>query len=182
PAHDMEIDRVKGGHDENSGEQGIYLEAGVQSAGTGSGKHARAKCRQRGERRADAMDEQRGSDGGTKGYGTVSGDVGKREDAKADEHTECEERKDATDGKGGGLNRSTQHFPGVYSPEFENPKFVVGVDSSAARLCSDPTGNSWSGRRSLGSTDVRARLCFRSSRVARDSADRRSTLSHPWPP
>ena len=45
-------------------------------------------------------------------------------------------------GKGGGLNGSTQHFLEVYSQESENLKFVVGVDLSAALLCSDPTGNS----------------------------------------
>ena len=82
----------------------------------------------------------------------------------------------------GGLNGSTQHFLEVYSRASENPKFVVGVDLSAALLCSDPTGNSRLGLRSSGSIVVRARLCFRSSRVARDSADRRSRLSHPWPP
>src|SRR5689334_1421506 len=82
----------------------------------------------------------------------------------------------------GGLNGSTQHFPEVYSQESENLKFVVGVDLSAALLCSDPTGNSRLGLCSWGSIVVRARLCFRSSRVARDSADRRSRLSHPWPP
>src|SRR5215510_15641905 len=81
--------------------------------------------------------------------------------------------------KRGGLNGSTQHFPEVYSQESENPKFVVGVDLSAALLCSDPIGNSRSGLRSSGSIVVRARLCFRSNRAARDFADRRSKLSHP---
>jgi len=38
-------------------------------------------------------------------------------------------------GLAGGLNGSTQHFPEVYSQESENPKFVVGVDLSAALLC-----------------------------------------------
>src|SRR6267142_2830903 len=85
-------------------------------------------------------------------------------------------------GKSGGLNGSTQHFLGVYSPESENLKFVVGVDLSAALLCSDPTGNSRLGLCSSGSIVVRARLCFRSSRVARGSADHRSRLSHPWLP
>src|SRR5690348_3532687 len=85
-------------------------------------------------------------------------------------------------GKSGGLNGSTQHFPEVYSRASENPKFVVGVDLSAALLCSDPTGNIRSGLHSSGSIVVTARLCFRSSHVARDSADHRSTLSHPWPP
>ena len=83
---------------------------------------------------------------------------------------------------GGGFNGSMQHFLEVYSRESENLKFVVGVDLSAALLCSDPTGNSRLGLCSSGSIVVRARLCFRSSRVARDSADHRSTLSHPWPP
>jgi len=85
-------------------------------------------------------------------------------------------------GKGGGLNGSTQHFLEVYSQESENLKFVVGVDLIAALLCSDPTGNSRLGLCSSGSIVVGARLCFRSSRVARDSADHRSRLSHPWPP
>src|ERR1700745_2721015 len=85
-------------------------------------------------------------------------------------------------GNAGGLNGSTQHFPEVYSQESENLKSLAGVDLSAALLCSDPTGNSRLGLRSSGSIVVRARLCFRSSRVARDSADNRSRLSHPWPP
>ncbi len=67
----------------------------------------------------------------------------------------------------GGLNGSTQHVPEVYSQASENPKFVVGVDLSAALLCSDPTGNIRLGFCSSGSIVVRARLCFRSSRVAR---------------
>src|ERR1700736_809491 len=82
----------------------------------------------------------------------------------------------------GGLNGSTQHFLAVYSQESENLKFVVGVDLSAALLCSDPTGNSRSGLFSSGSIVVTARWCFRSSRVAKDSADHRSKLSHLWPP
>src|ERR1700693_1488360 len=85
-------------------------------------------------------------------------------------------------GKRGGLNGSTQHFLEVYSPESENLKSLVGVDSSVALLCSDPTGNSRSGLFSSGSIVVRARSCSRSNRVARDSADHRSKLSHPWPP
>src|SRR5215469_17663224 len=52
-------------------------------------------------------------------------------------------------GNRGGLNGSTQHFPEVYSQESETPKFVEGVDLSAALLCSDPTGNSRSGLRRL---------------------------------
>src|SRR6202044_1562705 len=87
-----------------------------------------------------------------------------------------------TPDRSGGLNGSTQHFLEVYSQESENLKFVVDVDLSAALLCSDPTGNSRSGLCSSGSIVVRARWCFRSSRVARDSADHRSRLSHPWPP
>src|ERR1700680_2231729 len=82
----------------------------------------------------------------------------------------------------GGLNGSTQHFLEVYSQESENLKSLAGVDLSAAPLCSDPPGNSRTGRFSSGSTVVRVRWCFRSSRVARDSADHRSRLSHPWPP
>jgi hypothetical protein len=85
-------------------------------------------------------------------------------------------------GKSGGLNGWTQHFLEVYSQESENLKSLAGVDLSAAPLCSDPTGNSRTGRFSSGSTVIRVRLCFRSSRVARDSADHRSRLSHPWPP
>src|SRR5262249_48011950 len=85
-------------------------------------------------------------------------------------------------GLSGGLNGSTQHFLEVYSQESENLKFLVGVDLSAVLLCSDPTGNSRLGRCSSESIVVRVRLCFRSSRVARDSADHKSTLSHPWPP
>jgi hypothetical protein len=30
--------------------------------------------------------------------------------------------------KSGGLNRSVQHWLGVYSPEFENPRSLAGVD------------------------------------------------------
>src|SRR6266436_3490095 len=85
-------------------------------------------------------------------------------------------------GKSGGLNGSTQHFLEVYSQESENLKSLAGVDLSAAPLCSDPTGNSRTGRFSSGSIVARARLCFRSSHVARDSADHRSRLSHLWPP
>src|SRR5580704_17246624 len=81
-----------------------------------------------------------------------------------------------------GLNGWTQHFLAVYSRESENLKCVVGVDLSAALLGSDPTESSRLGLFSSGSIVVRARLCFRSSRVARGSADHRSRLSHPWLP
>src|ERR1700675_209523 len=91
-------------------------------------------------------------------------------------------RKNHLSDNAGGLNGSTQHFLEVYSQESENLKFVVGVDLSAALLCSDLTGNSRLGLCSSGSIVVRARWCFRSSRVARDSSDHRSRLSHPWPP
>src|ERR1700693_204537 len=82
----------------------------------------------------------------------------------------------------GGLNGSTQHFVEVYSQESENLKSLVGVDLSVALLCSDPTGHIRTGLFSSGRIVARVRLCFRSSRVARDSADHRSRLSHPWPP
>jgi hypothetical protein len=39
------------------------------------------------------------------------------------------------------LKRSMQHLLAVCSQESENQKFVVGVDLSAALLCSDPIGN-----------------------------------------
>src|SRR5580700_1035159 len=82
-------------------------------------------------------------------------------------------------GNAGGLNGSTQHFLEVYSQESENLKFVVGVDLSAALLGSDLTGNSRLGLCSSGSIVVRARLCFRSSRVARAAGpDRISQLHH----
>src|ERR1700677_590119 len=109
----------------------------------------------------------------------------------ASDHTSCNvivtvgaaprSRKCKPPDKRGGLNGSTQHFLGVYSQESENLKFLVGVDLGAALLCSDPTGNSRLGLRSSGSIVVRVRLYFRSSRVARDSADHRSRLAHRWP-
>jgi hypothetical protein len=37
----------------------------------------------------------------------------------------------------GGLNRSMQHRLGVYSQEFESPRFFSGVDLSAVLLCRD---------------------------------------------
>src|ERR1700738_704636 len=81
-------------------------------------------------------------------------------------------------GNPGGLNGATQHFLEVYSQESENLEFVVGVDLSAVLLCLDRTGSSGLGLSSSGSIVVRARWCFRSSRVPRDSADHRSRLSH----
>ena len=82
-------------------------------------------------------------------------------------------------GKSGGLSRSTQHFLEVYSQESENLEFVVGVDLSAALLCSDPTGNTRLGLCSSGNIVARARLCFRSSRAAKDFVDRGSKPAHP---
>ena len=79
----------------------------------------------------------------------------------------------------GGLNGSTQHFLEVYSQESENLKTFVGVDLSAGLLCPDLTGYSQTGLFSSGSIVVIAHLCFRWSRVARDSAGHRSRLSHP---
>src|SRR5882724_9612619 len=76
-------------------------------------------------------------------------------------------------GKRGGLNGSTQHFLEVYSQESENLKFVVGVDLSAALLCSDPTGNSRLGLRSSGSIVVRASLCFAISSPRSHVSERR---------
>src|SRR5450755_4497605 len=85
-------------------------------------------------------------------------------------------------GKRGGLNGSTQHFPEVYSQAFESLMFFLDADLRATLLCPDRTESSRSGLFSSGSIVVIVRLCFRLSRVARDSADHRSRLSHPSPP
>src|SRR5258706_8567790 len=83
--------------------------------------------------------------------------------------------------KRGGLNGWTQHLLAVYSPESENLRSFSGVDLSATLLCPDGTGYSRTGRFSSGSIVVIAHSCFRSSRAAKDFADHRNRLSHPWP-
>src|SRR6266851_7950970 len=89
--HHVKIDGVEGGHHENTREQGVDLEAGVQGAGTGSGEHACGKGCKRCERGTYAVDQQSGGDGSAKSDRAVCGDIGKCEDAKADEHTEREQ-------------------------------------------------------------------------------------------
>src|SRR5258708_15805106 len=81
----------------------------------------------------------------------------------------------------GGLNGWTQHLLAVYSPESESLRSFSGVDLSATLLCPDGTGYSRTGRFSSGSIVVIAHLRFRSSRAAKDFADHRNRLSHPWP-
>src|SRR6266851_4787707 len=81
----------------------------------------------------------------------------------------------------GGVNGWTQQLLEVYSRESESPRFFSGVDLSAVPLCPDPTGYSRTGLFSSGSIVVIAHSCFRSSHAAKDSADHRSRLSHPWP-
>src|SRR5580658_1299691 len=77
------------------------------------------------------------------------------------------------------LRRSTQHFLEVYSQEFEILKFFWDAGLSAAPLCPDPLANSQTGRCLEARIVVTADWCFRSSRAARDSADRRSRPAHP---
>src|SRR5271170_6340388 len=79
------------------------------------------------------------------------------------------------------LNRSTQHFLEVYSQEFEILKFCLDADLTAAPPCPDPLAYNQTGRFPWGSIAVIAHLCFRLSRAAKDFADRRNKLSHPWP-
>ena len=95
--HHVKIDGIQRGHHEDSGEQGVDLEAGVQRAGTGSGEQARGKGRQRSQRRINAMRQQSGCDRGAESDGAVGGDIRKSKNAKADEHTEREQRKNKTD-------------------------------------------------------------------------------------
>jgi hypothetical protein len=44
--------------------------------------------------------------------------------------------------KSGGLNGPMQHWLGVYSPEFQSPKFFADVDLGAALPCRDRIENS----------------------------------------
>jgi hypothetical protein len=71
----------------------------MQRAGTGSGEQARAKGRQRSQRRTDAVDKQCGCHCGSERDRAIRGDVRKCEDAKADEYTKREQRKNKTDRK-----------------------------------------------------------------------------------
>src|SRR5580698_284523 len=85
------------------------------------------------------------------------------------------------DGNGCRLNRSMQHFVEVYWREFEILRFFLDADLIAAPLGPGPLGCNPTGRFSEGSIVVIAHFCFRSSRAARDSADRRNKLSPPSP-
>src|SRR5262249_20481149 len=82
-------------------------------------------------------------------------------------------------GKSGGLKGSTQHWPAVYPPECEIPKFLVAVDSGAERSHPDPTARSGTGPPSSAGIAAVARSCFRSIRAAMDFADHRSKPVHP---
>src|ERR1700676_2814480 len=79
----------------------------------------------------------------------------------------------------GGLKGSTQHWLAVYPPEFEIPTFFVAVDSDAARSRPDPTASSRTDPPSSAGIAAIDRSCFRSSRAAWDSVDRRSKPLHP---
>ena len=74
-----------------------------------------------------------------------------------------------------------QRWLAVYLPEFEIPSFFVAVDSDAERSRPAPTASSKTDPRSSAGIAAIARSCFRSSRAARDFADRRSKPVHPWP-
>src|SRR5580658_4306020 len=74
-----------------------------------------------------------------------------------------------------------QHFVEVYWREFQILRFFSYANSAAALLCPAPLGCSPTGRFSWGRIVVIAHSCFRSSRAARNLADHRNKLSHPWP-
>src|SRR5580658_3283826 len=74
-----------------------------------------------------------------------------------------------------------QHFVEVYWREFQILRFFSYANSAAALLCPAPLGCSPTGRLSWGRIVVIAHSCFRSSRAARNLADHRNKLSHPWP-
>src|SRR5207245_496905 len=78
----------------------------------------------------------------------------------------------------GGLKGSTQHWLAVYPPEFEIPTFFVAVDSDAERFRPGPTASSRTDPPSSAGTGAGAHWCFRSSRAAKGSADRRSRPVH----
>src|SRR5947209_15015429 len=80
--------------------------------------------------------------------------------------------------KTGGLKGSTQHWLAVYPPEFEIPTFFVAVDSDAERFRPGPTASSRTDPPSSAGTGAGAHWCFRSSRAAKGSADRRSRPVH----
>src|SRR2546427_482798 len=80
--------------------------------------------------------------------------------------------------KSGGLKGSTQHWLAVYPPEFEIPTFFVAVDSDAERFRPGPTASSRTDPPSSAGTGAGAHWCFRSSRAAKGSADRRSRPVH----
>src|ERR1700680_1857494 len=73
------------------------------------------------------------------------------------------------------LRRSTQHLLEVYSQGSGILRSFSVVDSSAARPGRAALANSQTGQCREGSIVVTADWCFRSSRAAKDSADRRST-------
>src|SRR5258708_39424248 len=81
----------------------------------------------------------------------------------------------------GGLNGSMQHWLGVYSPEFQSPRFFADVDLGAALPCRDRLENSRTSRFFWGSIVAADRWCFRLWLAARGSADYRGRLSPWWP-
>src|SRR5271154_223058 len=80
------------------------------------------------------------------------------------------------------LRRSTQHLLAVYLPESGSPRSFWDVDSSAARPGRVALVR-WGPGRFLGGSIVSTTdWCFHCCRAATDSAGRKSTLSHWWPP
>src|SRR6266481_2078749 len=81
-----------------------------------------------------------------------------------------------------GLNWSAQHLREAYSQETESPTFVADVDLDATRSCPGRIAFSRRGRFSSAGFVAASGWCFRSFLAARGCADRRSRLSHSWPP
>ena len=97
PPHDVEVDRVEGGGDEDAGEQPVDPEPGVQDArrppGEGAGEHRGGGGR---PGRIAPHDQGRG-DRRPERQRSVGRDVGEGEDPEADEHPERQERQDQPD-------------------------------------------------------------------------------------
>src|SRR5215469_15076332 len=97
--HDMQVDRVQSGHDQNAGEQSINFEFRCERSRQGSCKKAARKSGSRREERIDAMDQEDGGQRRAERTGTVCSNIGKSKDSKADVNTQSNEGKNEPEGE-----------------------------------------------------------------------------------
>ena len=91
-AHDMQIDRVGGGDDDDARQQAFNLEDDINQRGSQAGPGAGGEGRQDGDLGARAGYDEHGADRSANGKGAIDGQIDEAQDAEGEEDADAGER------------------------------------------------------------------------------------------